>query len=48
METKKCKKCGKEFPISSFGLDTNAKDGHKSWCKNCVNEQAHKRFLKRD
>lgn len=47
METKKCKKCGKEFPISSFGLDINAKDGHKSWCKNCINEQAHKRYLEK-
>ena len=35
METKVCKKCGKELPISEFGLNPLSKDGHINSCKRC-------------
>lgn len=35
METKKCKKCGQELPISEFDLDKRGKDGHRRFCKAC-------------
>lgn len=35
METKVCKKCGKELPLSEFGLNPMSKDGHINSCKRC-------------
>jgi len=35
METKVCKRCGREFPLESFPTSKKAKDGHLSVCKEC-------------
>ncbi len=35
METKVCKRCGREFPLESFPASKKAKDGHLSVCKEC-------------
>lgn len=35
METKVCKKCGRELPIDSFFKNKLMKDGHESQCKEC-------------
>ena len=35
METKVCKRCGREFPLESFPACKRAKDGHLSVCKEC-------------
>lgn len=32
--TKKCKKCGREFPLSEF-WQASTKDGHENTCKTC-------------
>lgn len=38
METKVCKKCGRELPISDFYTNSRAKDGLATYCKECSNE----------
>lgn len=35
METKICKKCGKELPLEEFSKSKQTKDGHLSTCKKC-------------
>lgn len=35
METKICKKCGKELPLEEFSKSNTTKDGHLSTCKKC-------------
>jgi hypothetical protein len=35
METKICKKCGKELPIDEFAKAKQQKDGHLATCKKC-------------
>lgn len=36
METKVCKKCGRELPLANFSKNTNNKDGLQPMCKECV------------
>lgn len=47
METKVCKKCGRELPISDFYTNSKAKDALATYCKECSNvlsvEYARKR-----
>lgn len=47
METKVCKHCGRELPLSDFYTNSKAKDGHATYCKVCSNaisvEYARKR-----
>lgn len=38
METKVCKKCGKEKPLSEYNVNKKAKDGLQSYCKECQSE----------
>ena len=38
METKVCKKCGRELPLSDFHKDSRMNGGHKSACKSCFNK----------
>jgi hypothetical protein len=40
METKVCRKCGKELPTSEFFTSKKAKDGLHSYCKSCCMEAA--------
>ena len=35
METKVCKKCGRELPLDQFFRNKAMKDGHDSQCKEC-------------
>lgn len=42
METKVCKKCGRELPISEFYVHKEMSDGHLSFCKECVRARVHK------
>lgn len=42
METKKCKECGRELPITEFMHNHLSKDGYMSTCKACVTNK-HKR-----
>jgi hypothetical protein len=43
---KKCKKCGNEFPLSSFYKDKRQKDGHFYYCKACCKEKDRDRYVK--
>lgn len=38
VNTKVCKKCGRELPLDSFSKDKMMADGHKSACKECSAE----------
>ena len=42
METKICRKCGKEFELDHFYISKSNKDGYNSACKKCVCEYAKK------
>ena len=39
METKICKKCGRELPLSEFYKNKGMKDGHRNECKECLLRQ---------
>ena len=39
METKICKKCGRELPLEFFGNLSTSPDGKYDRCKECVNQQ---------
>ena len=43
-ETKVCKKCGRELPITEFALNKNLKDGHVGKCRDCVNAYQRERY----
>lgn len=43
-ETKVCKKCGRELPITEFALNKTSKDGHVGQCKNCINAYQRERY----
>lgn len=38
-ETKVCKGCGRELPLSEFYKDARMIGGHKSYCKECTTEK---------
>lgn len=40
--TKVCAQCGRELPIENFGANKRATDGHKSYCRDCENENCRK------
>lgn len=42
--TKVCKRCGKEAPISEFSKNAKSKDGADSYCRKCRNELAKKYY----
>lgn len=35
-ETKTCTDCGRTLPITAFGKDKTKKDGHRSYCLDCL------------
>ena len=37
METKVCKRCGRELPSSDFYANSKSKDGFSTYCKECSN-----------
>lgn len=40
METKVCRKCGRELPTENFYKKSSAKDGLQPLCKECSNKMA--------
>lgn len=44
METKVCKSCGRELPLSEFHKKTSSRDGHQSYCKECFAKLARERL----
>ena len=46
METKVCKKCGRELPIEKFFKDPKNAYGLKGNCKDCISEYQRERKLK--
>ena len=42
-ETKVCKKCGQELPLSFFWKNKKSKDGLQNWCKTCQTEYEKQR-----
>ena len=43
-ETKVCKKCGRELPITEFYTNKDCKDGHVGRCKDCINAYQRERY----
>lgn len=35
-KTKKCSKCGRVLPVSSFYRNRTTKDGYQTYCKDCM------------
>ena len=47
VERKQCSECGRILPISDFGIDKTKKDMHRSYCLECMREQAkHRKRLR--
>ena len=46
METKKCKKCGRELPVSEFYASDSTKDGLFSICKDCHRKKCRDNYRK--
>lgn len=44
---KRCPKCEQTKPLSDFHVDRSKNDGHKSWCKGCVNGQDRDGYAER-
>lgn len=40
METKVCKKCGRELPVSEFYKSNKSSDGLQWWCKDCLKQSS--------
>lgn len=47
IKTKKCKKCGRELPVTEFYKKSDTRDGLQTWCKECFKE-ADKQRRKRE
>jgi hypothetical protein len=49
-DTKRCTKCGREKPVSSFTKDGSSKDGFYSSCKDCKQqfERAYKKLYRKE
>ena len=47
METKVCRKCGRELPIGKFHKCKDMKDGHKNICKTCKSIEAKEWWKKK-
>ena len=46
-ETKVCKKCGRELPITKFSLSKTSKDGHVGQCKDCYNAYQRENYARK-
>ena len=47
METKFCRKCGQEKPVSEFIPDTRYRSGYQTYCRDCYNKQHREALEKR-
>lgn len=52
-ELVKCKKCGMEYPLNQFPIDSRARTGHRTICRDCFNARqkelsAQKKQIKAD
>ena len=47
-DTKICKKCGRELPITEFSKGNKAKDGLQPWCKHCYKQwrESNPKYMK--
>lgn len=43
-ETKRCTRCGGDFPLSGFYRDSRSRDGHRGSCKLCVDRYRHDHY----
>lgn len=43
-QTKQCRRCGKDVPISEFHKDRGQPDGLFLWCKQCARDHSAKRW----
>jgi hypothetical protein len=48
VNTKVCKKCGRELPLDRFHTDSRMRDGHKNHCKDCLADYAKSRKGKKE
>lgn len=46
MDTKTCSKCGKELPLSSFGVKNKARNTLQARCKECIKEDKRISYYK--
>lgn len=44
VETKRCRYCWKELPLSEFTKRSATKDGRQSYCKGCVRKLNRQRY----
>lgn len=47
LPSKRCPKCEQTKPLSDFHVDRSKNDGHKSWCKRCLNSQDRDGYAER-
>ena len=46
VETKYCKRCDRELPLSNFHKDRKSKDGLAFYCRNCTANYSHSYVMK--
>lgn len=47
METKVCRKCGRELPVENFSKNSKHKDGLQYHCRECAAKYSHDIWLKK-
>lgn len=47
METKICRICGEEKPITHFPVNSQYNDGYDTRCRSCKNDEAREGYHKR-
>lgn len=47
IETKVCRRCGRELPKGEFYVNNKSKDGLQTYCKDCKKEMSHKYCMSR-
>ena len=45
LQTKPCRVCGVEQPLSAYYASPNTRDKHMSTCKTCKRGEAHERYI---
>ena len=45
VQTKPCRVCGVEQPLSAYYASPNTRDKHMSTCKTCKRGEAHERYI---